>query len=81
MNGSWMYASLFLSFSFFPFFFILASYSFSIVHKELYKFAVYIMRKFAETAEVNPKIFVELLFWKTAREAAEIEVGYGNVQE
>lgn len=47
----------------------------------MYKFAIYIMRKFAETAEVNPKIFVELLFWKTAREAAEIEVGYGNVQE
>ncbi|EFX80319.1 putative TIMEOUT/TIM-2 protein, partial [Daphnia pulex] len=48
---------------------------------ELYKFAIYIMRKFAETAQVNPKIFVELLFWKTAREAAEIEVGYGNVQD
>ncbi|KAI9554386.1 putative TIMEOUT/TIM-2 protein [Daphnia sinensis] len=49
--------------------------------KELYKFAIYIMRKFAETAEVNPKIFVELLFWKTASEAVEIEVGYGNVKD
>ncbi|KZS05201.1 putative TIMEOUT/TIM-2 protein [Daphnia magna] len=49
--------------------------------KELYKFAIYIMRKFAETAQVNPKIFVELLFWKTASEAVEIEVGYGNVKD
>ena len=42
---------------------------------------MFILRKFAETSQTNPKVFVELLFWKTAREAAEIEAGYGNLQE
>jgi len=45
------------------------------------KFATYILRKFAETAAVNRKVFAELLFWKTAREAAEIEAGYRDVPE
>ncbi|XP_063824228.1 protein timeless homolog isoform X1 [Ostrinia nubilalis] len=44
--------------------------------KELEKFAIYILRKFTETASKNPKVFIELLFWKTAKDSAEIEFGY-----
>lgn len=34
-----------------------------------------------ETAAVNKKVFMELLFWKTARDAAEIENNYEQVPE
>lgn len=34
------------------------------------------MRKFTETAPNNPKIFAELLFYKTLKEANDIENGY-----
>ncbi|XP_046476559.1 protein timeless homolog [Neodiprion pinetum] len=46
-------------------------------HKELAKFATFIVRKFAEVAEKNPKAYMELLFWKTTREATEMVEGYG----
>ena len=49
--------------------------------QELGKFAVYILRKFEQTSVTNPKVFIELLFWKTAKDAVEIEVGYGNYNE
>ncbi|KAL0882454.1 hypothetical protein ABMA27_000930 [Loxostege sticticalis] len=44
--------------------------------KELEKFAIYILRKFTETASKTPKVFIELLFWKSAKDSAEIEFGY-----
>ncbi|KAJ9574814.1 hypothetical protein L9F63_008013, partial [Diploptera punctata] len=50
-------------------------------HKELAKFAVFIIRKFTEVAQKNGKVYMELLFWKTMRDAYEIEEGYGSYQE
>ncbi|XP_046687268.1 protein timeless homolog isoform X2 [Homalodisca vitripennis] len=49
-------------------------------HKELVKFAVFIMRKFTEMAKKNKKIFMEILFWKSKKEEEELENGYGNVK-
>ncbi|XP_011305481.1 protein timeless homolog [Fopius arisanus] len=45
-------------------------------HKELQKFAIFIIRRFAETAEKNRKSYMELLFWKNTREATEMLDGY-----
>ncbi|KAL0125370.1 hypothetical protein PUN28_004481 [Cardiocondyla obscurior] len=45
-------------------------------HKELQKFAVFIIRRFVEVAEKNRKSYMELLFWKTTRDATEIVNGY-----
>ncbi|XP_069688768.1 protein timeless homolog [Periplaneta americana] len=50
-------------------------------HKELAKFAIYVVRQFTEVAKVNGKVYMELLFWKTARDAFDIEQGYGSYQE
>ncbi|XP_049842526.1 protein timeless homolog [Schistocerca gregaria] len=50
-------------------------------HKELAKFAIFIIRKFAEVAKNNPKVYMELLFWKTSKEAYEVEYGYGSYQD
>lgn len=44
--------------------------------KELEKFAIFILRKFTEVAMKNPKVFIELLFWTNAKDAADIEYGY-----
>ncbi|XP_049869881.1 protein timeless homolog [Pectinophora gossypiella] len=44
--------------------------------KELEKFALFILRKFTEIASRNTKVFIELLFWKTSKDAIEIELGY-----
>ncbi|XP_014475495.1 PREDICTED: protein timeless homolog [Dinoponera quadriceps] len=46
------------------------------VHKELQKFAVFIIRRFVEVAQKNRKSYMELLFWKTSRDATEIVDGY-----
>ncbi|XP_045618399.2 protein timeless homolog [Procambarus clarkii] len=46
--------------------------------KEIVKFAKYIFRQFLKVAETNTKVFVELLFYKTNKEAVEIECGYGE---
>ncbi|KAK8723590.1 hypothetical protein OTU49_011453 [Cherax quadricarinatus] len=46
--------------------------------KEIVKFAKYIFRKFLKVAETNTKVFVELLFWKTNKDALEIECGYAE---
>ncbi|XP_065210655.1 protein timeless homolog [Planococcus citri] len=48
-------------------------------HKELQKFAVFIVRKFIEVAKKNDKVYMELLFWKGHKEAYEIEEGYGSL--
>ncbi|XP_054719103.1 protein timeless homolog [Uloborus diversus] len=45
--------------------------------KAFYRFGKFIMSKFFETAEENPKIFVEMLFWKGVREVYKLEEGYG----
>lgn len=48
--------------------------------REIARFGKYIVRQLYKVAETNPKVFVELLFWKTNREAVEIECGYGEVE-
>ncbi|KAF7990289.1 hypothetical protein HCN44_000094 [Aphidius gifuensis] len=45
-------------------------------HKELKKFAVFIIRQFAEVAEKNQKAYMELLFWKNTSQAVEMVEGY-----
>nr|XP_012151360.1 PREDICTED: protein timeless homolog [Megachile rotundata] len=45
-------------------------------HKELQKFAIFIIRRFIEVAQKNRKAYMELLFWKTTRDAAEVVDGY-----
>ncbi|XP_043250203.1 protein timeless homolog, partial [Colletes gigas] len=45
-------------------------------HKELQKSAVFIIRRFIEVAEKNRKAYMELLFWKTTRDATEVVSGY-----
>lgn len=49
--------------------------------KELVKFATYIIRQFLKVAEKNPKVFMEALFWKSSRDAFDVEEGYGSYQE
>ncbi|KAK3876876.1 hypothetical protein Pcinc_018372 [Petrolisthes cinctipes] len=49
--------------------------------REIAKFAKYIIRQFFKVLETNPKVYMELLFWKTNKEAMEIECGYGDVEE
>ncbi|XP_063619541.1 protein timeless homolog [Cydia splendana] len=44
--------------------------------KELEKFAIFILRKFTEVAQKNPKVFIELLFWTNSKDAIDIECGY-----
>eukprot|EP00092_Neocalanus_flemingeri_P015916 GFUD01017233.1.p1 GENE.GFUD01017233.1~~GFUD01017233.1.p1 ORF type:complete len:1724 (+),score=585.73 GFUD01017233.1:81-5252(+) len=46
--------------------------------RELAKFAKFILSKFMTVAASNKKVFMELLFWKTSREATEIFEGYGT---
>ncbi|XP_055382553.1 MATH and LRR domain-containing protein PFE0570w-like [Condylostylus longicornis] len=50
-------------------------------HEELRRLAIYVIRKFVETAPKNPKIYAELLFYKSIREANELETGYCDVYE
>lgn len=44
--------------------------------QELQKFAVFIIRRFIEVAQKNRKAYMELLFWKTTRDATEVVEGY-----
>lgn len=39
------------------------------------------MQKFTEVAATNKKLLLELLFFKTPKDAYEIECGYGSFQE
>ncbi|XP_076673029.1 circadian regulator timeout isoform X1 [Andrena cerasifolii] len=48
-------------------------------HKELQKFAVFIIRRFIEVAQKNRKAYMELLFWKATRDATEVVEGYDAV--
>ncbi|KAA0201056.1 hypothetical protein HAZT_HAZT005746 [Hyalella azteca] len=43
---------------------------------EIAKLGKYIVRQFFTIAETNPKVFMEILFWKTYKEAVDIECGY-----
>ncbi|XP_038077743.1 protein timeless homolog isoform X2 [Patiria miniata] len=49
--------------------------------KETVKFSKFIVGKFFEMAASNPKMYMELLFWKDARDLFEISEGYGAVME
>ncbi|XP_022107896.1 protein timeless homolog [Acanthaster planci] len=49
--------------------------------KETVKFSKFVVAKFFEMAASNPKIFMELLFWKDAKDLFEISEGYGAVME
>jgi timeless len=48
---------------------------------ELRRFAVYIVRQFVTLAPKNPKIYAELLFYKSLRETYMIENGYEDQYE
>ncbi|XP_045461506.1 protein timeless homolog isoform X2 [Harmonia axyridis] len=50
-------------------------------YKELVKFVTYILRQFFKAAETNKKIFMEALFWKSSKDAYDVEYGYGSYQE
>lgn len=50
-------------------------------HEELHRLGIFIIRKFGENVPKNPKIFAELLFYKTIREANELESGYDDTYE
>lgn len=47
--------------------------------QELVTFAKYILGKFFALAAVNPKAFVELLFWKNTSVVREMTEGYGSL--
>ena len=44
--------------------------------QELYKFGIHVMRKFAEIANKNKKAYMEIMFWKSSKEAMQITEGY-----
>uniref|UniRef100_A0A915JGB2 Uncharacterized protein n=1 Tax=Romanomermis culicivorax TaxID=13658 RepID=A0A915JGB2_ROMCU len=46
--------------------------------KEMIDFARHLLRSFYESAEKNPLIFMEILFWKHSRLTYELEFGYGT---
>ncbi|TMW48117.1 hypothetical protein DOY81_006803 [Sarcophaga bullata] len=50
-------------------------------HEELRRLGIYVIRKFVETAPNNPKIYAELLFYKSIKEANELESGYCDAYE
>lgn len=45
-------------------------------YEELRRLGIYIVRQFTKLVPQNPKIFAELLFFKSHRECYEIEHGY-----
>ncbi|KAG4077692.1 hypothetical protein HA402_015735 [Bradysia odoriphaga] len=49
--------------------------------RELKKLGIYIVRQFVAVAPSNPKIYAEMLFLKSLREANDIEMGYDTVHE
>lgn len=49
--------------------------------RELRKLGIYIVRQFVAIAPSNPKIYAELLFFKSLREANDIEMGYDGEHE
>ncbi|XP_043240861.1 protein timeless homolog [Amphibalanus amphitrite] len=49
--------------------------------KDIVKLAKYVLSKFFQMAATNKMIFMEMLFWKTPREAYELEHGYDSYKE
>lgn len=49
--------------------------------EELRRLGVFVIRKFMEIVPKNPKIFAELLFYKSIKEANELESGYDDTYE
>lgn len=48
---------------------------------ELYEFGYHVLKKFfINFEELGPKLVVELLFWKGAKECYDIEFGYGSYE-
>lgn len=47
-------------------------------YEEVRRLGVYIMRAFTEVAKTNPKVYAELFFYKSIREANDIEYGYDD---
>lgn len=48
-------------------------------NEELQRLAVFIVKQFVQIAPNNPKIFAELLFFKSIREAEMVSNGYEDV--
>ena len=48
--------------------------------KELRGLARHGVRNFFEVVDKNDKVFAELFFWKTAKDAIEITEGYGSIR-
>ncbi|XP_055324474.1 protein timeless homolog [Sitodiplosis mosellana] len=49
-------------------------------HDEIRRLGVYVMRCFTEIAKTNPKVYAELFFYKSVREANDIEYGYDDAR-
>jgi len=49
--------------------------------QELGKLAKFVFSKFVEVAQKNKLAFVELIPWKTAKQAFEIEGGYDDLNQ
>ncbi|KRY71918.1 Protein timeless -like protein [Trichinella pseudospiralis] len=47
-------------------------------NRQLTAFAKRLLKQFFQDAEVNPNIYVEILFWKHFKESYEISYGYGS---
>lgn len=47
-------------------------------YDELRRLGCFVMRQFVKMAEKNPKIYAELLFFKSRAECHEIEFGYSE---
>lgn len=47
-------------------------------YEEIRRLGVYIMRAFIDVAKTNPKVYAELFFYKSIREANDIEYGYDD---
>lgn len=47
-------------------------------YEEIRRLGIYIIRHFTEIAPKNPKIFAELFFYKSVKEANDIENGYDD---
>ena len=48
--------------------------------QEVQNLAKYVVRKFFEVAAKNDKVFVELFFLKSVKDAVEITEGYGTTR-
>jgi timeless len=47
-------------------------------YEELRRLGIYVIRQFVKLVPRNPKIFAELLFFKSHRECYEVENGYNE---